>query len=81
MRSWTDGTDPDGQDADGVVEEREELGGTPESAVTRAMARGAEKYGPQDWATWEFRAEPVPKTAGADVVRFRYEAGVLVRLG
>ena len=58
-----------------------ELGGTPESAVTRAMARAAEKYGPQDRATWEFHAEPVPKTGGGDVVRFRHEAGGLVRLG
>ena len=59
-----------------------ELGGTPESAVTRAMERAVQKYGAAlDWSAWAFRAEPVPKSAGADVVRFRYEAGVLVRLG
>ena len=42
-----------------------ELGGTPESAVTRAMERAVQKYGPQEWSGWEFRAEPVPKTSGA----------------
>ena len=32
-----------------------ELGGTPESAVARAMERAVQKYGPQDWSGWEFR--------------------------
>jgi hypothetical protein len=57
-----------------------ELGGIPESAVGRAMERAVQKYGPQDWSTWEFRAEPIPKTRGADVVRFVWRDGTLVRL-
>jgi hypothetical protein len=57
-----------------------ELGGTPESAVTRAMERAVQKYGPQEWTGWEFRAEPVPKSSGADVVRFAWRDAALVRL-
>jgi len=33
-----------------------ELGGTPESAVLLAMARARQKYGEQDWSTWEWSA-------------------------
>lgn len=44
------------------------------------MERAAQKYGPQDWSAWDFRAEPVPKTSGADVVRFAWRDGGLVRL-
>jgi len=57
-----------------------ELGGTPESAVCRAMERAVQKYGPQDWSAWDFRAEPVPKTSGADVVRFVWRDGALRRV-
>jgi hypothetical protein len=39
-----------------------------------------EKYGPQEWSGWEFRAEPVPKSSGADVVRFAWREVTLVRL-
>jgi len=45
----------------------------------RVMERAVQKYGPQDWTTWEFRTEPVPKTSGAGVVRFVWRDGVLVR--
>jgi hypothetical protein len=31
-----------------------ELGGTPESAVARAMERAVQKYGPQEWSTGVF---------------------------
>ena len=55
------------------------LGGTPESVITLAMERAVQKYGPQDWLMWEFRAEPIPKTAGAEIVRFVWHEGVLVR--
>jgi len=47
--------------------------------VSRAMERAVQEYGPQDWTTWEFRAEPVPKTGGAEVVRFVWGDGVLRR--
>jgi hypothetical protein len=57
-----------------------ELGGTPESAVARAMERAVQKYGAQEWSTWEFRAEPVPKTSGAEVFRFAWREGALVRI-
>ena len=52
-----------------------ELGGTPESAVARAMERAVQTYGPQEWSAWEFRAEPVPKSSGADVVHFAWRDG------
>ena len=57
-----------------------ELGGTPESAVARAMERAVGKNGPPDWSSWDFRAEPVPKSSGADVVRFAWRDGALVRI-
>ncbi len=38
--------------------------------IARVMERAVQKYGPQDWTEWEFRAEPVPKTSGAATVRF-----------
>jgi hypothetical protein len=43
------------------------------------MERAVQKYGPQDWSGWEFRAEPIPKTSGADVVRLVWRDGALVR--
>ena len=58
-----------------------ELGGTPESAAALAMQHAVQKYGPQDWSTWNFRAEPIPKTSGAEVVRFIWRDGGLVRMG
>ncbi len=57
------------------------LGVTPEEAMVRLLERAALKYGPQDWSTWEFRAEPIPKTSGAEIARFRYEAGAFVHFG
>ena len=56
-----------------------ELGAAPESAIARVMDRAVQKYGPQDWSTWEFRAEPIPKTSGAEIVHFRWRDGGLVR--
>ena len=56
-----------------------ELGVTPEVAMGRLLERAVQKYGPQDWSAWEFRAEPVPKTSGVEVVRFRWRDGALVR--
>jgi|GEM_PF-504618 hypothetical protein len=56
------------------------MGGTPESAVMRAMERAAQKYGEdQDWSAWQFRAEPVPRGSG-DVVRSAWRDGAFVRL-
>jgi hypothetical protein len=57
-----------------------ELGGTPESAIARVMERAAQKYGPQDWTAWEFRAEPIPKTVGASTVRFVWREDALIRV-
>jgi len=45
----------------------------------RLLERAVEMYGPQDWSTWNFPAEPIPKTSGADVVRFVWPDGALVR--
>lgn len=56
-----------------------ELGSTPEEAMGRLLERAVQKYCPQDRLTWEFRAEPIPKTAGAEIVRFVWHEGVLVR--
>ena len=56
-----------------------QLGGTPEDAVLQVIERATVKYGPQDWSTWEYRAEPIPKTSGADVVRFVWRDGGLVQ--
>ena len=53
------------------------LGVTADHAMTSLLARAVQKYGPQDWSTWEFRAEPVPKASGAAVVHFVWESGVL----
>jgi hypothetical protein len=58
-----------------------ELAGTPESAVRKAMEHAVQKYGEQDWSGWEFRAEPIPKTSGAEVIHFRWRDGALVRVG
>jgi hypothetical protein len=49
-------------------------------SVGWAMERAVQKYGRQDWTKWEFRAEPVPKTSGAEVFRFAWRDGALVRL-
>lgn len=56
-----------------------QLGVTPEEAMGRLLERAVEMYGPQDWSTWNFPAEPIPKTSGADVVRFVWPDGALVR--
>jgi hypothetical protein len=58
-----------------------QLGVTPEEAMAHLLERAVQKYGPQDWSAWEFRAEPIPKTSGADVVRFVWRDGALVCLG
>jgi hypothetical protein len=58
-----------------------ELGVTPEAAMIRLVERVRMKYGADvDLSTWTWRAEPIPKTAGADVVRFAWRDGALVRL-
>jgi hypothetical protein len=56
-----------------------QLGMPPEDAMTHLLERAEQKYGPQDWSTWEFRAEPIPKTSGAEVVHFRWRDGSLLR--
>ena len=40
-----------------------ELRGPPEDAVVRVIDRAVQKYGPQDWSTWECRAEPSRRPA------------------
>lgn len=47
-----------------------QLGMTLEDAMRHLLARAVQKYGEQDWITWDFRAEPVPKNQGATVLHF-----------
>ena len=57
-----------------------QLGMLPEDAMTHLLDRAVQKYGPQDWSTWDFRAEPVPKNQGATVLRFVWRDGQLERI-
>jgi hypothetical protein len=58
-----------------------QLGVTPEEAMAHLLERAVQKYGPQVWSDWDFRAEPIPKTSGADVVRFVWRDGALDSVG
>ncbi len=56
-----------------------QLGGAPEEAMASLLDRAVQKYGSEEWSAWTFRAEPIPKTSGAEAIHFRYEGGALVR--
>lgn len=57
-----------------------QLGVTPEEAMLRLLERAELKYGAGlEWGAWDLRAEPIPKTSGADVVRFVWRDGALRR--
>lgn len=51
----------------------------PEEAVREAMRRAVEKYGPQDWARWEFRTEWVSQPPIVRTVYFVWKNGELHR--
>jgi hypothetical protein len=53
--------------------------GTPEAAVQAAMARALQKYGPQDWGRWDFRAEIQSQPVGLHTIRFIWADGGLRR--
>jgi hypothetical protein len=55
--------------------------GTPELAVEAAMRRAEQKYGPQDWRRWRFRAELCAVPAELNTVHFVWADGELRRLG
>ncbi|RPH64224.1 MAG: hypothetical protein EHM78_26795 [Myxococcaceae bacterium] len=59
-----------------------ELGTSPEEAMLRLLERVRQKYGAEvDLSGWSWSAEPIPKTAGAVVVRFKLlDGGRFVRL-
>jgi hypothetical protein len=51
----------------------------PEAAVEAAMARAAEKYGPQDLTRWNFRAELCAIPVVLRTVRLEWRDGALHR--
>jgi hypothetical protein len=62
-----------------VSKARRRIGWSAFSAAAKSRVR--QKYGAEvDLSGWSWRAEPVPKTAGAAVVRFTLDAGQFMRL-
>jgi hypothetical protein len=51
----------------------------PERAVQAAMQRATQKYGPQDWSRWRFRAEWMSQPVVLGTVYFGWTNGELRR--
>jgi hypothetical protein len=62
---------------DGIEHSHATVKGTPEAAVGVAMARAVERYGPQDWGRWRFRAELCSQPVTLRVVHFAWRGGLM----